>query len=329
MRFLTGTLVLATGLAAQTATAPAPGKNDPVQTVVNRLELEKFKAHIKGISQFGDRMQGTQRNRDAIDWLEKQLKGLGYTNVERQRFQSASGPLENIYATKTGTTTPDEMYIVSAHMDGRGGGDASDDDGSGCAVVLELARVLAMPDVRTNRSVRFVFWNNEEFGMDGSGTYAREKVLRQPAAEPKLLGVIQHDMMMYDHGMPPGPKQSPQADINIEYQESSRMAAGSARLAAALLAANRTYAHDYPATIGMNMAGTDSILFEDLVPSVSVRENERVTGIVMGSNPHHHEPTDKYENYAEEDFRFGFNTLQTTMGALGGLAGITLTPRVQ
>jgi len=321
MRFFIGILVLATGLSAQTANAPA----DPVGAVVSRLDLERYKAHIKGLSQFGDRMQGTQRNRDAIDWLEKQLRGLGYSNVERQRFMSGSGPLENIYATKIGTAIPGEMYIVSAHMDGRGGGEAADDDGSGCAVVLELARVLAMPDVRTSRSVRFIFWNNEEFGMDGSGTYALERArLKGTAAEPKWLGVIQHDMMMYDHGMPPGPKQAANADINIEYQRDSRMAAQSRELAAALQTANRLHARSYPATIGANMAGTDSIRFEDLVASVSVRENERVTGIVMGSNPHHHEPTDKFETYAEEDFRFGFTSAQTTLGALGQLAGITL-----
>jgi Zn-dependent M28 family amino/carboxypeptidase len=237
---------------------------------------------------------------------------------------STSGPLENVYATKVGATTPGEMYIVSAHMDGRGGGEAADDDGSGCAVVLELARVLGMPDVRTNRSVRFIFWNNEEFGMDGSGTYATERApLQGTAAEPKWLGIIQHDMMMYDHGMPPGPKQSSNADINIEYQQSSEMAADSAKLAAALQTSNKTYAK-YPATIGSNMAGTDSIRFQDLVAAVSVRENERITGIIRGSNPNHHQPTDKYESYAEEDFRFGFNAAQTTLGALGQLAGITL-----
>jgi peptidase M28-like protein len=326
MRFWLGTLVLAAGLSAQAVNAPS----DPVRVVVGRLQLERYKAHIKGLTQFGDRMQGTQRNRDAIDWLEKQLRSFGYSNVERHRFMSASGPLENVYATKTGTTIPGEMYIVSAHMDGRGGGEAADDDGSGCAVVLELARVLGMPDVRTNRSVRFIFWNNEEFGMDGSGTYAVERApLQGTAAEPKWLGVIQHDMMMYDHGMPPGPKQSPNADINIEYQKESTMAAESAKLAAALQAANRTHGPDYPATIGANMAGTDSIQFQDFVASVSVRENERITGIVRGSNPNHHEPTDKYENYAEEDFRFGFNTARTTLGGLGTLAGVTLAPPVR
>jgi hypothetical protein len=184
---------------------------------------------------------------------------------------------------------------------------------------------LALPDVRISRSVRFIFWNNEEFGMDGSGTYARDRAsLQATAAEPKWLGIIQHDMMLFDHGMPPGPKQSPKADINIDYQRDSKMATESAKLAAALRAANRSYAQDYPATVGTNMAGTDSIQFEDLVASISVRENERISGIIRGSNPHHHEPTDKYEIYAEEDFRFGFNSAQTTLGALGQLAGITL-----
>ena len=317
MRFFLGMLVAAGALSAQTP--------DPIRAVVGRLDFGRYKAHIKGLAQFGDRMQGTPRNRDAIDWLEKQLRSFGYTNVERQRFQSGSGPLDNIYATKIGTATPGEMYIVSAHMDGRGRGEAADDDASGCAVVLELARVLAMPDVRTNRSVRFIFWNNEEFGMDGSGTYAHDRAaLQGTSGEPKWLGVIQHDMMMFDHGMPPGAKQSPKADINIDYQQDSKMAAASAKLAAALQAANRSYAPDYPATIGTNMAGTDSIQFEDVIASISVRENERVTGIVRGSNPNHHEPTDKYENYSEEDFRFGFNTAQTTLGGLGQLAGITL-----
>src|SRR5262245_46302792 len=292
------------------------------RAVVGRLDLATYKSHIKGLTQFGDRMQGTERNRDAITWLEKQLQSFGYTNVQRHRFMSATGPLENVYATKIGRTAPLEMYIVSAHMDGRGGGEAADDDGSGCAVVLELARVLGMPDVQTERSVRFIFWNNEEFGMDGSGTYAQERArLQGTPTEPKWLGVIQHDMMMYDHGMPPGPNQSPNADIDIEYQMNSKMAADSAKLAAALLQANKTYAQNYPATVGMDMAGTDSIRFQDVVASVSVRENERVREIVQRSNPNHHEPTDKYENYKEEDFRFGFNSAQTTLGAVSQLVG--------
>src|ERR1700688_3535891 len=119
MRFLAAILGMVTGLSAQT-----PVSSDATRSMVARLDFERYKAHIKGLAQFGDRVQGTQRNRDAIDWLEKQLRSFGYSNVERHRFLSDSGPLENIYATRIGTTIPGEMYIVSAHMDGRGGGEA-------------------------------------------------------------------------------------------------------------------------------------------------------------------------------------------------------------
>src|SRR6516225_97061 len=78
MRFLIGTLIFASIVSGQTVNAPS----DQVRTVIGRLELDRFKAHIKGLAQFGDRLQGTARNRDAIDWLEKQLKAFGYTNVE-------------------------------------------------------------------------------------------------------------------------------------------------------------------------------------------------------------------------------------------------------
>ena len=73
MRFFLGMLVAAGALSAQTA--------NPIRTVVARLDFERYKAHVKGLSQFGDRMQGTPRNRDAIDWIEKQLRSFGYTNV--------------------------------------------------------------------------------------------------------------------------------------------------------------------------------------------------------------------------------------------------------
>jgi len=46
LRLLVGTLVLAAGLSAQRANSPA----DPVRTVVGRLELVRYKAHIKGLS---------------------------------------------------------------------------------------------------------------------------------------------------------------------------------------------------------------------------------------------------------------------------------------
>ena len=66
--------------------AAAADADDPVRALVGRLDLEKYKATIKGLTQFGDRRQGTDRNRAAIDWIEAQLKSYGCTNTERIKY---------------------------------------------------------------------------------------------------------------------------------------------------------------------------------------------------------------------------------------------------
>src|SRR3979409_1240598 len=58
----------------------------PVKTLVARLDLATYKATIKGLTHFGDRRQGTDRNRAAVDWIEAQLKSYGCTNTERIHF---------------------------------------------------------------------------------------------------------------------------------------------------------------------------------------------------------------------------------------------------
>ena len=52
-----------------------PNAPDPVIVeLVNRYTLDNFKSTLKGLTQFGDRRQGTQRNRDAVQWIAAQLK---------------------------------------------------------------------------------------------------------------------------------------------------------------------------------------------------------------------------------------------------------------
>ncbi len=387
-------LLLATIIIAVASVGFAEQDAEPIQTLVQRLELEKYKATIKGLTQFGDRRQGTDRNRAAIDWIESQLKSGGCTNTERLKYEfqppppnpgagrgapqrtpnqaqgggrlrgtrgrtgvntdpmaqpdeklrelnsqpTAPGAREEVYCTKVGTTHPDEMYIVGAHMDGHGWGEAANDDGSGTALVMELARVFSSPDVQTERSIRFVLWNNEETGLNGARAYVEQRHPLQgkedpPGSrrypEPKWLGMIQHDMMLFDHGMPRedgtvSAEQRPEADVNIEFQMNSKMAAESQKLAWFFHAANEKYATDYPAAVGPHMTNTDSTPFMDLVPAISLRENERGTQVGAGWDPHWHQPTDRYQTFSDKDFRLGLNAAQTTLGALAQLTGATL-----
>src|SRR3981189_1813255 len=57
--------------------------DEPVRVLVGRLDLERYKATIRGLTEFGDRRQGTDRNRAAVDWIERQLQSYGCTNTER------------------------------------------------------------------------------------------------------------------------------------------------------------------------------------------------------------------------------------------------------
>jgi hypothetical protein len=392
---VTGVLATAASLPATLAQAPraqSGATGEPIAGLVARLDLERYKATIKGLTQFGDRRQGTDRNRAAIDWIEAQLKNYGCSNTERLRYTyspdekpqpsgspkgpgpdgavgggrsrgnraptgvntdparqpdeklraldkqaSAPGPREEVYCTKIGSTHPEEMYIVGAHMDGHGWGEAANDDGSGTALVMELARVFSSPDVKTERSIRFILWNNEETGLNGAYAYVAQRAALQgiespPGSgqypEPRWLGMIQHDMMLFDHGMPRADgtvskDQRPEADVNVEFQSQAKQAEGSQKLAWALYSANEAYATDYPAAVGPHMTNTDSTPFMDLVPAISVRENERGTQIGAGWDPHWHQPTDVYTTFADADFRLGLNAAQTTLGAVARLAGVT------
>jgi len=389
--------VPARGQSSALSAVVAVGDTAAVRTLVGRLDLERYKATIKGLTQFGDRRQGTDRNRAAVDWIEAQLKSYGCSNTARITYDyqppepragggggagqrrggtptwgaggsrlrgnmgrrgvsndslaqpdprlralnaqpSVPGQRQQVYCTKVGRTHPGEMYIVGAHMDGIGWGEAANDDGSGTAIVMELARIFSSADVQTERSIRFILWNNEETGLNGSRAYVAQRQALQgkeePAGsgqypEPRWLGMIQHDMMLFDHGMPRAdgtinPAQRPEADVNIEFQSNSKMATASQQLAWFFATANELFATDYPAAVGQHMTNTDSAPFQDTIPSISLRENERGAQIGAGWSPHWHQPTDLYSTYSDNDFRLGLNAAQTTLGAVGLLAGATL-----
>jgi hypothetical protein len=65
----------------------------------------------------------------------------------------------------------------------------------------------------------------------------------------------------------------------------------------------------------------------NLVPSISLRENERGAQIGAGWDPHWHQPTDLYSTFTDGDFRLGLNAAQTTLAAVAELAGASIVNR--
>src|SRR5712675_665641 len=85
---LSANFVLASAVIAQSApVAPLAGTadGDPTRTLVARLDLATYKSTIKGLTQFGDRRQGTDRNRAAVEWIEAQLRSHGCA-TERVKY---------------------------------------------------------------------------------------------------------------------------------------------------------------------------------------------------------------------------------------------------
>ncbi|MEQ1910100.1 MAG: hypothetical protein ABMA15_14840, partial [Vicinamibacterales bacterium] len=76
-----GSLALVAPLAGQQRAAP-----DDIRTIVSRLDLQRYTSTIEALSRFGDRRQGTRRNRDAVDWIETQLRSYGCADVQRLTY---------------------------------------------------------------------------------------------------------------------------------------------------------------------------------------------------------------------------------------------------
>jgi hypothetical protein len=322
---------------------PPPAIND-VQLLVNRLDVNQFKAFDQNLASFGDRCRmsscpNSPANSftNAQNWVAQQLTAMGYS-PQKVNFTYSGFSGTNLWATKVGTVHPDQMYIISAHLDGRGGGQAADDDGSGVSLLLEAARILAADDVRTDISVRFIFWDNEESGMYGAYGYVQDRRSLQgqenPTGsglfpEPTWLGLIQHDMLLYDHGAgTAGSSQSAYADLDIEWRAGTIKETDSKALALKWRFLNGTYATDYPADAYSYSTNTDDTAFQPYVASVSVRENRR--SLTSGSNaewisPYYHTTNDQYANYSAADFQLGFNAVQATLGTVAELAGAHLT----
>ncbi|MEM8757079.1 MAG: M20/M25/M40 family metallo-hydrolase [Planctomycetota bacterium] len=88
-------------------------------------------------------------------------------------FEDGPIPLYNTIAEIPGTEFPDEVVIVSAHIDSWNGpmSQGTLDNGTGTAVTLEAARILAAVGAKPKRTIRFILWTGEEQGLLGARAY--------------------------------------------------------------------------------------------------------------------------------------------------------------
>jgi len=126
-------------------------------------------------------------NNLAASYLFQEMEKLGYE--AQYHDYSLSG--KNVYAIKEGSLYPDEYIMICAHYDAVDYV-CADDNASGCAAVIEAARIFK--DLEFEYSIIYAFWDEEEIGLIGSDAYASEAASNGDI----ILSVINMDMIAWD-----------------------------------------------------------------------------------------------------------------------------------
>ncbi|MEU4688633.1 M28 family metallopeptidase [Actinoplanes sp. NPDC023714] len=218
--------VLSLSAAAAVAATAAPGaaqasgtrprKPDAqLRAILKEIDPKRIEATVRRLAAFGTRHTLSSQTDPARgigaarDWIFEQLQGYaarsaGRMTVELQSFVQPVSPripapttITNVIATLRGSRTPERIYVVTGHYDSRASdvmdavSDApgADDDASGVAVIMELARVLATREPEA--TLVFAAVAGEEQGLYGSDHMAQ--VLKDAGAD--VQGMFSNDIV--------------------------------------------------------------------------------------------------------------------------------------
>ena len=145
-----------TGMPGSSWSGPVPPLSDKEQLIHDNL-----KRHVTELAgRVGERnVWRPEAMTAAAGYIRKTLEDSGY-EVNAQSFSSRGQTVNNLEAVLSGHAAADEIIVVGAHYDSVAGSPGADDNASGVAALLELARLLA--GTTLPRTVRFVAFANEE-----------------------------------------------------------------------------------------------------------------------------------------------------------------------
>ena len=172
----------------------------PGDTIANYVNIDSLYSYDTRLEDFYTRYISSDSIHVARDWLVTKFMEFGYTNVYTQQFLYDPEYIDcyNVICIKQGTVKPNEIIVVGGHYDSYNTNTApwifapgADDNGSGTATVLELARIFK--DVNTDRTIMFVAFSAEEVGLWGSYYLATDMYLNGD----DVFFMANYDMVAY------------------------------------------------------------------------------------------------------------------------------------
>ena len=156
----------------------------------------RLEADVRALAVVRHPVAAPQALKDAEDYVALELGAAGL-RVERQLFEWRGAEFHNVLATRDGTDPARPWVIVGAHFDSRARTPGADDNASGVAAMLAVARLLR--GARLAAPVQFVGWNLEELQAlplhYALGSMAHARMLR--AAGRALAGTLNLEMLGY------------------------------------------------------------------------------------------------------------------------------------
>jgi len=219
----------ATRASAATGGLPHRAPDPALKALIRAIDPGRIHATILRLTQFGTRHTESSQTDPvrgigaATTWVYDQFQAIAATSggrmtVQKQSYTQApvtgrllgTTVITNVIATLQGTASPQRYYVVTGHLDSRvtdvtdstSDAPGADDDGSGVACVLELARLFAAHEFPG--TLVFATVAGEEQGLFGSGYMAQQMA----AAGADVQGMFSNDIIGASQawdGSPPDP----------------------------------------------------------------------------------------------------------------------------
>lgn len=160
-----------------------------------RISPEHIQKTIIQLQAYGNRSTWENQWKTAY-WIADQFEAIGIkSEIQAYQFKKKSWP--NVTASLPGKEIPSEIIMLTAHLDSKSDSPnliapGADDNGSGVAVLMEIARAIRKTPLR--RSVMFAVFSNEERGEGGSKAFVKRAIRERLNIE----GVINLDVLGYN-----------------------------------------------------------------------------------------------------------------------------------
>jgi len=269
--------------------------SDFIRDALQHVSDTAIASDVRYLESFGTRYAEFAHRLTVAEWIRQRFADVGISDADTMGFveQTHYTWQRNVVATLPGTSAGNEELVIGAHYDSQSSNilfaPGADDNASGVAGIIEIARILRLVEYQPRATIRFVAFAAEELGLHGGHDYAEKAFI----SGQNILLMQNYDMIGY--------RNQAESDRNVAINE-YQTALEEADLMSSLM---QTYTTLTPHKTSANITRSDSWPFVlRFFKAVFVIEDEN------DFNPRYHSPSDS-SSYL--DFAYAAEIIQSAI----------------